>query len=663
MRPTWTGWLRRWRRRPTDSLPIEPPPMNRLLLLLLSAGLALGLGALAPPARAAQLLAFNQAYRLAAQAGSGNVRLDWTIAPGYYLYRDRTHFKALDAGVSLGKPAFPPGTVENDPYLGRLIVFYKHMQATLPFSAPAGLHTLRLQVTYQGCHAEPPQICFPPHTETLSLPVDGGSVRAGTAGGGGGTATASGADDVFAAAPAAPAAQAFGAAPAVQPAAPRAAAPAPAAAAGEAGRLAGLLGQDRLWALLLFFLGGLGVAFTPCVLPMLPILSGLIAGSGAQARAGRAFALSLVYVLGAALVYAAVGVIAGLAGTNLQAALQNAWVIGAMALLFVLLALSMFGLYELQLPAALQTRLAGVSNKQQAGSLLGAGAMGVLSALIVTSCVTPVLAAGVIYIGQQGSALFGALALFVFGLGMGLPLLAFGTVAGALLPRAGAWMDTVKAVFGVLFLGLAIWMLDRVLAPGWILALGGLLLLGCAVYLGALQRLPEDAGGWRKLRQSLALILLLLGTAELAGALGGSGSLLNPLAVFAGGGAPLAAPGTRWATVTTPQQLDAALAQARAAHQGALVDYYAQWCVACKEMEHTTLADPRVQRALAPLALIRVDVTRDDADSRALLKRYGLLGPPATLFFAPDGRERTAERLIGAEDASGFLARLRRAGL
>ena len=437
----------------------------------------------------------------------------------------------------------------------------------------------------------------------------------------------------------------------------------PAPAADAAGRLAGLLGSDRLWALLLFFLGGLGVAFTPCVLPMLPILSGLIAGGGAQARAGRAFALSLVYVLGAALVYAAVGVIAGLAGTNLQAALQNAWVIGAMALLFVLLALSMFGLYELQLPAALQTRLAGVSNKQQAGSLLGAGAMGVLSALIVTSCVTPVLAAGVIYIGQQGSALFGALALFVFGLGMGLPLLAFGTAAGALLPRAGAWMDMVKAVFGVLFLGLAIWMLDRVLAPGWILALGGLLLLGCAVYLGALQRLPGDAGGWRKLRQSLALILLLLGAAELAGALGGSGSLLNPLAVFAGGGAPLAAPGTRWATVTTPQQLDAALAQARAAHQGALVDYYAQWCVACKEMEHTTLADPRVQRALAPLALIRVDVTRDDADSRALLKRYGLLGPPATLFFAPDGRERAAERLVGAEDVTGFLARLRRAGL
>jgi thiol:disulfide interchange protein DsbD len=639
--------------------------MNRLLLLLLSAGLALGLGALAPPAHAADgLLPFTQAYRLHAQAGAGSIHLDWTIAHGYYLYRDRTHFKALDAGVTLGKPAFPPGTVENDPYLGRLVVFYKHMQATLPFSAPAGLHTLRLQVTYQGCHALPPQICFPPHTETLSLPVDGGPVRAGTAGVGGGTATASGAGDVFAAAPAAPAAQAFGAAPAVQPAtAPRAAAPVPAPAADAAGRLAGLLGSDRLWALLLFFLGGLGVAFTPCVLPMLPILSGLIAGGGAQARAGRAFALSLVYVLGAALVYAAVGVIAGLAGTNLQAALQNAWVIGAMALLFVLLALSMFGLYELQLPAALQTRLAGVSNKQQAGSLLGAGVMGVLSALIVTSCVTPVLAAGVIYIGQQGSALFGALALFVFGLGMGLPLLAFGTAAGALLPRAGAWMDTVKAVFGVLFLGLAIWMLDRVLASGWILALGGLLLLGCAVYLGALQRLPEDAGGWRKLRQSLALIMLLLGAAELAGALGGSGSLLNPLAVFAGGGAPLAAPDTRWATVTTPQQLDAALAQARAAHQGALVDYYAQWCVSCKEMEHTTLADARVRQALAPLALIRVDVTRDDADSRALLKRYGLLGPPATLFFAPDGRERTAERLVGAEDASGFLARLRRAGL
>ncbi len=635
--------------------------MNRLLLLLLSAGLALGLGVLAPPAHAADgLLPFTQAYRLHAQAGAGSIHLDWTIAHGYYLYRDKTHFKALDAGVALGKPAFPPGTVENDPYLGRLVVFYKHMQATLPFSAPAGLHTLRLQVTYQGCHALPPQICFPPHTDVLSLPIGGGAVQAGT------PAAPAGQFGAFAVGGGGAAAQAFGGVAAASPAASSGSVPAATPrppAADAAGRLAGLLGSDRLWALLLFFLGGLGVAFTPCVLPMLPILSGLIAGGGTRARPGRAFALSLVYVLGAALVYAAVGVIAGLAGTNLQAALQNGWVIGAMALLFVLLALSMFGLYELQLPARLQTRLAGVSNKQQAGSLLGAGAMGVLSALIVTSCVTPVLAAGVIYISQQGSALFGALALFVFGLGMGLPLLAFGTAAGALLPRAGAWMNTVKAVFGVLFLGLAIWMLDRILAPGWILALSGLLLLGCAVYLGVLQRLPAEAGGWRKLRMSLALILLLLGAAELAGALGGSGSLLNPLAVFAGSGAPLAAPGTRWATVTTPQQLDAALAQARAAHQGALVDYYAQWCVACKEMEHTTLADPRVQRALVPLALIRVDVTRDDADSRALLKRYGLLGPPATLFFAPDGRERTAERLIGAEDASGFLARLRRAGL
>ena len=637
--------------------------MNRLLLLLLSACLVLGLGASSSARADGGLLPFNQAYRLSAQAAPGSVKLDWTIAPGYYLYRDRTHFKALDAGVTLGKASFPPGVVENDPYLGRLVVFYKHMAATLPFSTPAGLKVLRLAVTYQGCHALPPQICFPPHTDEMNLPIGGNLVQAGQAANALEPPAAAGAQAAFAApAPGAAATQAFTAAPAPATSAPMAPA-AGSAPAGEAGHLAGLLGKDRAWALLLFFLGGLGVAFTPCVLPMLPILSGLIAGSGAQARPGRAFALSLVYVLGAALVYALVGVVAGLAGTNLQAALQNAWVIGAMALLFVLLALSMFGLYELQLPAALQTRLAGVSNKQQAGSLLGAGVMGVLSALIVTSCVTPVLAAGVIYIGQQGSVAFGALALFVFGLGMGLPLLAFGTAAGALLPRAGGWMNAVKAVFGVLFLALAIWMLDRVLAPGWILALSGLLLLGCAVYLGALQALPRDAGGWHRLHQSLALILLLLGAAELAGALGGSGSLLNPLAVFAGGGAPVAAADTRWATVTTPPQLDAALAQARAAHQGALVDYYAQWCVSCKEMEHTTLADARVRQALAPLALIRVDVTRDDADSRALLKRYGLLGPPATLFFAPDGRERTAERLVGAEYASGFLARLRRAGL
>ncbi|MHB8569473.1 MAG: protein-disulfide reductase DsbD [Metallibacterium sp.] len=633
--------------------------MNRLFLLL---SVLLSLAGVVTPAQAADgLLRFNQAYRLSARAEIGVAHLDWAIAPGYYLYRDRTHFKALDAGVTLGKPAFPQGVVENDPYLGRLVVFYKHMDATLPFSAPAGLKVLRLAVTYQGCHAVAPQICFPPHTEALNLPIGGAMVQAGKAANALAPPAAGGARAAFGvAAPSSAAAQAFAApAAAATPSASSSAAP-----AGEAGRLAGLLGKDRVWALLLFFLGGLGVAFTPCVLPMLPILSGLIAGGGTRARPGRAFALSLVYVLGAALVYAAVGLIAGLAGTNLQAALQNGWAIGAMALLFVLLALSMFGLYELQLPARLQTRLAGAGNRQHAGSLLGAGVMGVLSALIVTSCVTPVLAAGVIYIGQQGSAVFGALALFVFGLGMGLPLLAFGTAAGALLPRAGGWMNTVKAVFGVLFLVLAIGMLDRVLTPGWILALSGLLLLGCAVYLGVLQRLPAEAGGWHKLRMSLALILLLLGAAELAGALAGSRALLNPLAVFAGTGvAPQSSSALHWQRVTTPSQLDTALARARAAHQGAIVDYYADWCVACKEMEATTLVDPAVERAIAPLRLIRVDVTTDDAASRALLKRYDLLGPPATLFFAPDGREQRAERLIGTEGAVAFLQRIDRAGL
>ena len=643
--------------------------MNRWLLLALALLLA------APLARAeAGLLPFNQAYTLSAKAGAQALQFDWHIAHGYYLYRDKTHFKALDAGVTLGKPAFPPGVIEDDPYLGKLVIFREQMSARVPYSAPAGLQTLRVEITFQGCHELPPQICFPPHTDVLSLPIGGalqvagaarndmnpGASAAFAAGSGVGSGVGSGAGSA--------ATQAFGAA-APQPTAIPAttaddrAAPSTAPPAGEAGRLAGLLGHDHLWALLLFFLGGLGVAFTPCVLPMLPILSGIIAGGGTRASAGRAFALSLVYVLGAALVYALVGVIAGLVGTNIQAALQNDWVIAAMALLFVLLALSMFGLYELQLPALLQTRLAGASNRQRAGSLLGAGVMGVLSALIVTSCVTPVLAAGVIYIGQQGSAVFGALALFVFGLGMGLPLLAFGTAAGALLPRAGGWMNTVKAVFGVLFLGLAIWMLDRILAPGWILAMSGLLLLGCAVYLGLFEALP--ATGWRRAQRTLALILLLLGSAELAGALAGSGNLLRPLTVFTGGSsvATTQPAAVHWQVVRTPQALDAALARARTAHQGAIVDYYADWCVACKEMEHTTLADARVQHALAPLALIRVDVTTDDAASRALLRRYDLLGPPATLFIAPDGREQMAERLVGTEGVDAFLTRLTRAGL
>ena len=597
------------------------------------------------------LLPVTQAFRLSARVEPGVVHLHWAIADGYYLYRQRIHVAAKTPGITLGALVLPAGIVHPDPYQGPSVIYRHRLDATLPYRGDG--NTLVLAVSMQGCHEVDPKICYPPHTDRLTLALTGGVAPA---------AATAGADAraVFAPPPAAATANAFAdrggvSVPAATPATPS-------AAAGTAEQhLAGLLGSSRLLALALFFLGGLAVAFTPCVLPMIPILSGLIAGGGTRATPRRAFALSLAYVIGASAVYAAVGVVAGLVGTNLQAWLQQPLVVWAMALLFVALALSMFGFFELQLPARWQTRLAGASDRQRAGSLLGAAVMGLLSALIVTSCVTPVLVAGVLYISQSGSPLFGALALFLFGLGMGVPLIAFGVAAGALLPRAGAWMNTVKAVFGVLFLGLAIWMLDRVLDVRWIMLLAGALLVASAVYLGALERLGEGASGWRRLGKAAGVLLLLAGAAEIVGAAAGGNALLTPLAGLAAGRGGSTAPGAAPAMqpVKTVADVERAVAAAAAQGRPAMLDVYADWCVSCKAMEAGTLADARVRQALSGFALLRADVTANDAADRALLARYGLIGPPGFLFFGRDGHEDRAQRLIGEEGVDGFLARVR----
>ena len=615
------------------------------LLLLILPGLA------AHAQETDGLLPVTQAFRLSARVEPGVVHLHWAIADGYYLYRQRIHVVAKTPGITLGALALPAGIVHPDPYQGPSVIYRHRLDATLPYRGDGS--TLTLAVSMQGCHEVDPKICYPPHTDVLTLALtDGAPSAAATAG--------DGVRAVFAPPPPAVTANAFtdrGGASAT-PATPSAAS---AAAGTSEQHLAGLLGSSRLLALALFFLGGLAIAFTPCVLPMIPILSGLIAGGGTRATPRRAFALSLAYVVGASAVYAAVGVVAGLVGTNLQAWLQRPPVVWAMALLFVALALSMFGFYELQLPARWQMRLAGASDRQRAGSLLGAAVMGLLSALIVTSCVTPVLVAGVLYISQSGSPLFGALALFLFGLGMGVPLIAFGVAAGALLPRAGAWMNTVKAVFGVVFLGLAIWMLDRVLDVRSVMLLAGALLVASAVYLGALDRLPEGASGWRRLWKALGVLLLLAGAAEIIGAAAGGNALLTPLAGLTAGRGGSTAPVGALAMqpVKTVADVERAVAAAAAEGRPAMLDVYADWCVSCKAMEAGTLADPRVRQALSGFVLLRADVTANDAADRALLAHYGLVGPPGFLFFGRDGHEDRARRLVGEEGVDGFLARVR----
>ncbi len=557
--------------------------------------------------------------------------LRFTPAPGYYLYRDRSSFRVIDnPQVALGSPQWPTGSEHEDEHFGRVTVYFDQIEVPLPLRRMrAQAESLTLEVTFQGCQTD--GICYPPMTRKVDVAL-----------------------------PEASAAQLAASRSQSNAESGTRATPQDAATLGEDGRLAAALAGPNRWVTLLSFFGfGLLLAFTPCVFPMIPILAGIIAGAG-QISTARAFALSLVYLLATALVFTLAGVVAGLAGANLQAAFQQPWILTAFALLFVALAISMFGFYELQLPTALQTRLTALSNRQSGGSLAGVAIMGVLSALIVGPCVAPPLAAAVLYIAQTHDPVLGGLALFSLSLGMGAPLLLFGTAAGRIMPRAGAWMDTVKAVFGVLFLGLAIWMLERFLAPFWILLMVGALLIACGVYLGGLERLADDASGWKRLWKSLGVVLLLLGAMELIGAFGGGRDALQPLRGVFGGGEQAQAEALPFQRVKSIAEVEAAIAAANANGKPLLFDFYADWCVACKEMEKYTFTAPAVHTALADFVLVKADVTANDDIDQALMQRYGIIGPPATLFFGLDGSEQRDLRLIGFEAVDEFVARTQR---
>jgi thiol:disulfide interchange protein DsbD len=547
---------------------------------------------------------------------------------GYYLYRDKTSFALVGAeGATLSAPHWPAGKSHNDENFGTSTVYYDQVEVPLTISrADSAARAVTIESHFQGCLEN--SVCYPMTAQRVQVDLP---------------------------------AAAAGATAAAVPGAGAPSAAASTAPASDDSRFAAAL-QGSLWLVFIaFFAAGLGLAFTPCVFPMIPILSGIIAGAGDNISTRRAFTLSLVYVLANAAIFTIAGVIAGLAGKNLQAAFQTPWVLWSFAGLFVLLALSMFGFYELQLPSSWQSKLANVSNKQSGGSLLGVAVMGALSALIVGPCVTPPLAVAVLYIAQTHNPLLGGFALFALALGMGAPLVVFGMSAGRLLPRAGAWMDAVKGVFGVTFLALAIWMLSRILDPVWIMLLSGALAIACAVYLGALERLAEDASGWRRLWKALGVVLLIGGAVELLGAAAGSGDLLQPLQGLRSGSAA-SAPGSAAALpfrrIKSVADVERELATAKAAGKPAMLDFYADWCVSCKEMEKFTFTDPAVRAALGDFVLLQADVTANDDTDQALMRNFRIVAPPDTLFFGADGSARADLQLTGPEDADRFVKRI-----
>ncbi len=558
----------------------------------------------------------DQAFQLTLNAVDAHtLQANFSITPDYYLYRDRISFKPADASFTLGKIDLPQGETKQDRNFGAVQVFHQGTTAQLSIAAPAGQDSVALIAEYQGCSEQ--GLCYPPITKNLTVSLNNLPVSASS---------------------------------------PTSLSAATAASSNENLQIAQVLRGGNFWLVLSFFFGaGLLLAFTPCVFPMIPILSGIIVGRGAHLTKLHAFILSAAYVLGMALTYAGAGIAAGLSGELLSSALQTPWVLGSFAAVFVVLALSMFGFYELQLPAALQSKLANTSNKLHGGHLGGVFVMGALSAIIMGPCVAAPLAGALLYISQTHDAVLGGIALFTLALGMGAPLLLIGSSAGFLLPKAGGWMESVKKVFGVMLIGLAIWIIQPIIAISVQMLLWGALLIISSVYLQVFGSLASYAHGWQKFRKGCAVLLLLLGIAYLVGALSGAKDILRPLAALGGAAQPSS---VQWTHIKDVAELDDRI---RAA-QGKLVvlDFYADWCTSCKEMERDTFSNAAVQAQLKNALLLQADVTANTAADKALLQRYALFGPPATLFFDAQGQEISDARVLGYQAAQQFLATLQR---
>lgn len=617
------GWTRLW---------------MALLLALLAGSASGGLFDRLGGASRERVLAADQAFQVLVDASDAmSLEARWNIASGYYLYRDKLQLSLLDPkGVSIKTLEIPPGETKDDPYFGPQQVF--HNQLVIRARLDREIlepQSVQVRVDYQGC-AEV-GVCYPPlqRIMTVALPALSATSK-----------------------PPAPVSSTTGAETGVSVSSINDADRLPTRSQATVGeseqdRLARLLSEQRFWAIPAFFGFGLLLAFTPCMLPMIPILSSLIIGQGTRLDRRKTFLLSLTYVLAMALTYTLAGLLAALLGQNIQAWFQNPWVLGLFSLLFVLLALSMFGLYELQLPNNLQNRLTAWSNRQRGGQHAGVAVMGLLSALIVSPCVAPPLIGALTFITVTGDLVLGAATLFALSLGMGMPLLAIGASAGHWLPQAGHWMERIKLIFGVTLLAVALWLLERIIPSALSMGLWAALMIVTATYMGALQPVAQGAPAWRTLVKGIGLVLLIYGGLLLVGAASGGRDPWQPLrgvGLITDSDRPMSAVAFR--KVKTTAEVDEAVRSAQG--RPVLLDFYADWCVSCHEMERYTFTDPRVRVALSQIITLRADVTANDPADQDLMKRFSIVGPPALIFFGPDGRELREYRLVGFLGADPF---------
>ncbi len=565
------------------------------------------------------LLPAEQAFQFFAEVKDAkSLHVNWVIAKGYYLYREKIKLELVNAqGIQLGTFTIPHGNPKQDEAFGTVEIFHEALAFDVPLNRLSeSTETIILKAGFQGCADR--GVCYPPMTKSVNLELPAGQISRQ-------------ATEIWVTPP----------------------------ELSEQDQIVQSLHHDSGGVVLLTFFGfGLLLAMTPCIFPMIPILSGIIVGHGNRITTARAFFLSLSYVVASAFTYTVFGVLAALFGGNLQTTFQQPWIVGLFSGVFVLLSLSMFGFYELELPNSIKTKLHNSSVKHQDGSLWGAAIMGALSSLIVGPCVAAPLAGALIFIGQSGNAFLGGSALFAMGMGMGVPLLLLGASAGKLLPKAGSWLYSTKAVFGVIMLGVAVWMLSRILPPSVPILLWAILLILPAIYLNALEPLPLNSSGWSKLWKGIGLMMLAYGLILLIGFSMGNENPLKPLKGIAGNKSQALEESPVFEHVPNLASLEVGIRQANQNHQVVMVDFYADWCISCKEMEAYTFTDPRVKKVLSTYKLLQLDVTKDSDEDKALLARFNLIGPPAILFFSGSEQEDAAHRVIGYQDAETFLKTL-----